>query len=154
MAQAAQQRAQLAELAALPLRAEALGADRQRNRYWLLGDGCGRGRLYVEEITAPWPAAPPPPPPPAPPTPSRGSKGRRGGGRAPAPAPSPAERAPPPPPPPAAEGGSSWRFYRSRQEVRQLVASLDERGVNERALKRALQAATLAARDRSSAGLG
>ena len=56
MAQAAQQRAQLAELAALPLRAEALGADRQRNRYWLLGDGCGRGRLYVEEITAPWPA--------------------------------------------------------------------------------------------------
>ena len=35
---------------------------------------------------------------------------------------------------------STWRCYRSREEVRQLVASLDDRGISEGALKRTLQA--------------
>ena len=33
-----------------------------------------------------------------------------------------------------------WRCYRSREEVKQLEASLDDRGINEGLLKRALQA--------------
>jgi len=113
------------QLAALPLRCEPLGSDRSKRRYWYFR--CEPGRLFIEtpaqvraSLSATSHAT-------ATPTMKTRRPASRGSGRAAAHV---RER-------PSFEP-SEWQYYRSRQEVQQLLGALDGRGVCELALKRAL----------------
>jgi len=128
-----------ARLASCPLRHEPLGRDRERWRYWRF-EGEPE-RLYVEipaargsELRA---------------TDKEGKKDAAGARKSRGrlswaakksrskerqEAAAEAERLAPP-----SVSGSSWRYFRNRHEVQQLLDSLDDRGVCERALRRSLQ---------------
>ena len=146
-----ERQAKRAQLAALPLRCEPLGVDREHRRYWKFNSEFGK--LFVEEFGTLDAAALPPPQPGigqavVSPLPSRSltmttrrpasgssTAGARAGSRGKK---NEANRAPKYPPR-ARPTVSRWRYYRSKYEVQQLIDALDERGMNEKSLKRALQ---------------
>ena len=116
-----------ARLAECPVRHEALGRDRWRRRYWWFPSE--PSRLYIETPADADAVAK---------EKSTESSGKRARGKVSWSSKKGKASASSKAVPPTAVG-SRWHYYRSRHELHQLVSSLDERGIREGALRRALQ---------------